>query len=117
MVSLKRSRRSTRRLDNHIAQVASSSQRTPGTLPGKCEANPKETCNVTFSEDEGCEESMERSLQEEDSNDDMDTDEILSTEKNKEGHSKDSVMTNEKISFEEAFPAVHKMMNDLLIPL
>ncbi|VVB05127.1 unnamed protein product [Arabis nemorensis] len=47
-------------LDNRIAYVASSSQRTPGTLPGKCEANPKETCNVTFSEDEDCEERMEK---------------------------------------------------------
>ncbi|VVA93821.1 unnamed protein product [Arabis nemorensis] len=49
-------------LDNRIAQVASSSQRAPGTLPGKCEANPKEICNVSFYEDEGCEEIMERSL-------------------------------------------------------
>ncbi|VVA93763.1 unnamed protein product [Arabis nemorensis] len=69
-------------LDNRIAQVASSSQRTPGTLPGTCEANPKETCNVTFCEDDSCEESMERSLREEDSDDDIDTCEILSAERN-----------------------------------
>ncbi|VVB15687.1 unnamed protein product [Arabis nemorensis] len=104
-------------LDNRIAQVASSSQRTPGTLPRKCEANPKETRNVTFSEDEGCEESMERSLQEEDSDDDMDTNEILSTEANEKRCLENPVLTGTKVSFEEAFLAVHKMMNDVLVPL
>ncbi|VVB01675.1 unnamed protein product [Arabis nemorensis] len=68
-------------LDNHIAQVTSYSQRTPCILPRKCEANSKETYNVNFSEDESYEDSMERSLQEEDSDDEMDTDETFSTKK------------------------------------
>ncbi|VVA96684.1 unnamed protein product [Arabis nemorensis] len=64
------------KLMDRFAQVASSSQRAPSTLPGKYEANPKETCNVTLSEDERKEESNEAHMQEE-TEDDMDTDEIL----------------------------------------
>ncbi|VVA93652.1 unnamed protein product [Arabis nemorensis] len=89
----------------------------PDTLPRKCVTNPKETCNVTFSEDEICEESMEWSLQEEESDDAMDVYEILSTEKNEEIQPEGSALTDKKINFEEAFHVVHKMMNELLVPL
>ncbi|VVA93822.1 unnamed protein product [Arabis nemorensis] len=47
----------------------------------------------------------------------MDTDEILSTKPNEERCSEDHVLTGTKVNLEEAFPAVHKMMNDLLVPL
>ncbi|VVA98742.1 unnamed protein product [Arabis nemorensis] len=59
-------------LDNRVAHFASSSKRTPCTLSGKCEANPKEICNATFLEDEYCEEIMEEHLGEDDSDDEVD---------------------------------------------